>query len=152
MALFAAIQLPFGTWTEFSPLNLGGSAWIAEHLKGSLGFMISWSDVIAIAPELVDFDVTGQNLILAWVNEAFDRKMFTTNQLKLARIYLAAHLATVSSQGGDMTAGPVISESVGGISRTYANMMMSGSFSGSTYADALSLLLKTSSARLPRIY
>lgn len=113
--------------------------------------MISWDDVTAIATELEGFNSDAQQLILDFVNEMFDASLFKPTQLKLARIYLAAHLATMSGQGGDMTAGPVISETVGGITRAYANVATGGQFVGSSYADALQLLLNTSCARLPRV-
>lgn len=112
---------------------------------------ITWDDVVLLAPELVDFDdVDAQNLILAYVNDAFNTDSFKTASLKLARIYLAAHLATMSSQGGVGAAGPVISESAGGLSRTYADLASaSGSFAGTPYADMLNWLIRTSKARYP---
>lgn len=112
---------------------------------------ITWDDVKTIAPELTDYPEAAQTLVLDFVNEMFDASLFKPGQLKLARIYLAAHVATMSDQGGDLSAGPVISETVGGISRTYANLMSGAQFSGSGYADLLQLLLNTSCARLPRV-
>jgi hypothetical protein len=48
--------------------------------------------------------------------------------------YLAAHMLTAASAtgGGVGAAGPVTSEAVGAVSRSYANMIASG-----TYADSL---------------
>lgn len=112
---------------------------------------INWDDVTAIAPELASFDATAQDFILEFVNDSFDSRDWKASALKLARIYLAAHVATISNQGGDLTAGPVISETVGGISRTYANVMTGVAFSGSTYADMLNLLISQSLARLPKV-
>jgi len=61
---------------------------------------IVWADVTAIAPELVSIKPAAQGIILAEVNTALDVTVFgklgeDSPKLKLARIYLAAHLASV---------------------------------------------------------
>ncbi len=117
---------------------------------------ITWDDVVALAPLLSTVDEDGQDIILAYVNEALDVRHFggeAGTKTRLARIYLAAHFGTMSMPGaGGSAAGPVISESAGGLSITYANMV-SGSGSGSlqrtSYGAMFQFLLDTSTARLP---
>jgi hypothetical protein len=116
---------------------------------------IIWSDVVAMAPELALVPgVSAQNDILAYVNVALDVSLFggeSGPKLRLARIYLAAHFGKLSSQGGVGIAGPVIAESAGGLSRSYANLTMLGAhhFGGTVYADMFNELVDTSMARLP---
>lgn len=116
---------------------------------------IVWSDVEDFASELADDAVSAgaQATILAYVNGAFSPDAFKNEAtLKLARILLAAHVATMSAvSGGDMAAGPVLSEGAGGLTRSYADLV-SGSttgFSGSSYGDQLAYLMRTSKARRP---
>jgi hypothetical protein len=92
--------------------------------------MISWADVQVIAPELTDTAVpTGtQAVLLAMVERQIDDVAWD----ELAddgRKYLAAHLGTVyvtTSGGGAASVGPVTSESVGPMSRSYVTPRSSG--------------------------
>lgn len=115
--------------------------------------MITWADVVLLAPELSAIAVGAQTIILTYVNAAFDTTMFKTDALKMARIYLAAHLGTVTRWQGSAIAGPVISESDGRFSRSYAVIPqnISSSFSGTSYGVMLEFLIKTSRARLPAV-
>jgi uncharacterized protein DUF4054 len=81
---------------------------------------IVWTDVLAHAPELSTIAVSAQADILALVNDAIQESAWGSSfRTKLARIYYAAHLATVSrSLSG--AGGPIVSESEGGVSVTYA--------------------------------
>lgn len=87
-----------------------------------------WSDVsdvidrppglvpMASVPELV------QNAILAYVNDALSANYFGGEEsitYKLARVYLAAHIATVTETNA-VPAGPLTGEIEGGLQRTYA--------------------------------
>ncbi len=113
---------------------------------------ITWDDVEAVAPELEDVPEAAQTLILAYANTALNPAMFKAPALALARAYLAAHYATISLSGGDVTAGPVISEETGGIKRTYA--LVDGSdiaAGGTTYWNLFKFLVRTSKARMPRV-
>jgi hypothetical protein len=116
---------------------------------------ITWDDVIVIASELADVAEGAQDIILAYVNGALSVSMFKPAALKLARIYLAAHIATVTAEDGDGAAiGPVISESVGGISRTYAAISAvtrGDGFDATSYGQTFGFLVRTSRARLPRV-
>ena len=81
---------------------------------------ITWQDVIsgAPAPELAtpQVDLLGQNYILAYVNAALDVSGFDGEagpKTRMARIYLAAHMATLARRRGipgflsEQHAGPV---------------------------------------------
>ena len=89
---------------------------------------ISWADVTALAPELSTVDAGKQTLILDQVNniEIHDDTWRSAAKANLARRYLAAHLASVTSNGRG-SVGPVQSESVGQVSRSYAISVAQGS-------------------------
>jgi len=95
---------------------------------------VTWADVQAIAPELTDTAVpTGtQAVLLAMVDRQIDDEMW----LDLAddgRRYLAAHMGSLYANGG--AAGTaVVSESVGPMSRSYAQpSTSSGSLATTKY-------------------
>lgn len=113
---------------------------------------IAWNpDVIAVAPELSTAAVAAQIAILAHVNTDLDVSMFDGEggpMTRLARMYLAAHFGTQIGAGA--SAGAVVSESAGGLSRSYASVASSESSLGSTAYGRLYLsLANVSFARLP---
>jgi len=115
---------------------------------------ILWSDVEAFAPELSTIDTVAQTGILAFVNTGLNIDILGGEahaQLRMARIYLAAHFGTLSSQGGAAAAGPVTSESEGGVSRSYANLMSSGggALGSTSYGQLYEFIVRTSPARYP---
>lgn len=115
---------------------------------------IVWADVTGFAPELTTVSAGAQTLILAYVNdEALDSSVFggeSANMYKMARIYLAAHRGTLTLRGG--TAGPVTSESAGGLSRSYGSGMTSSTGLESTvYGQEFLALCNASLARSPVI-
>jgi hypothetical protein len=115
---------------------------------------IVWNDVTAVAPELSTVSAGAQADLLSYVNTHVDPAKLGgvgSPKYRLARIYLAAHMATMSSQGGVGVAGPVISESAGGLSRSYALLNAQSGFSGSTYGDMYRHLIRTSAARAPLV-
>lgn len=85
-------------------------------------------DVITVAPELETFQAWED--VLAYVNE-FDitqtyddmvgiPQTAESNQTdRMAKIFLAAHIATMVKRAGSGTAGPVTGVSVGGVRRSY---------------------------------
>lgn len=84
---------------------------------------IEWADVLGIASELASVAVEAQQAILAYVNTSLKPTYLggvNSFEFKLARMYLAAHMG---SPKGGAVAGPVASESAGGLARTYAIMM-----------------------------
>ncbi len=116
---------------------------------------IIWTDVTALAPELTSVSSGAQTDLLAYVNTALKVSVFddeTGPMTRLARIYLAAHYATISQQGGAGAAGPVTGESAGGLSRQYASFSPMGSdplFDVTPYGKAFRGLCRRSSARSP---
>jgi hypothetical protein len=86
---------------------------------------LTWSNVTGIvAPELTSVALAAQTAILAYVNgtvdcDAIDADGEDGPTALLARAYLAAHIATTIGVGAS-GAGAVTSESIGGLSRSYA--------------------------------
>ena len=81
-------------------------------------------DVVDFATELAGTAVsdTAWVRILAHVNGIDLTGLGESEETtQLARIYLAAHMGKVSKGLTSNAAGPVVSESVGGVRRTYAN-------------------------------
>jgi len=100
------------------------------------------ADVTAVAADVTAVPA----LILSWVNgnginvDAFDGESGDTT--KLARCYLAAHLALISASGGS-SGGAVVSESEGGISKTYAAVALSpGELGRTAYGSQFRWLCK----------
>ena len=94
--------------------------------------MITWADVVLIAPELADVPVGVQTALLADVAEQLESSQWGNDaRYDMASKYLVAHLATLYLQGSGGAAGPVTSESVGSVSRSYA----SPSFAVDRYAS-----------------
>lgn len=115
---------------------------------------ITWPQVVALDATLATVPDAVQVDLLAYANSALNPKMFTASAYKLARLYLAAHFGTLSipgEAGGAPVAGPVVSESVGGISRTYALVSdaSNSTFSTTTHGQMYAFLVRTSKARLP---
>lgn len=123
--------------------------------KGIQMAAITWDNVVSIAAELADPAVSAdaQTAILGYVNSALDESKFAPYALYLARVNLAAHLATVTAAGtGDATLGAVLSESVGGITRTYeaiGSASAGDNLDESSYGTAFKFFVRTSRARLP---
>lgn len=112
---------------------------------------ISWTDVVAFASGLSSVATLAQETIIAYVNDELDVDNFGGEEapkLKLARIYLAAHFGTMTLRGSG-AAGPMISSSAGGLSRTYAQIVAGGGSYGATGFGALyKQLLNTTMARV----
>ena len=82
---------------------------------------IQWSEVVELDSKLSVVAVGLQATILARV-EKLSAKYYggdTDPRYKLARILLAAHIATPIAYGGGIS-GPVTSRSEGGVSESYA--------------------------------
>ena len=104
---------------------------------------ISWSDVVNLDSSLSSVATGTQDLILRVV----DRQIDDDAWIDLAddgRLFLAAHFGTIINNGG-AGAGPITSESLGPMSRSYG---LSASAEGSlgltkwgvTYRDMIGLL------------
>ena len=84
---------------------------------------ITWSNVTDFAANLSTVDADAAAAILAYANSVLDVSLFGGEDgatLRLLRIYLAAHLGTAGLRAASGASGPVVSESVGGIARSYA--------------------------------
>jgi len=118
---------------------------------------ITQSDVQAFAPELSVLSAGAWTDILAYVNE-LDLTVSIYPEMacpsvpgesaqvdRIAKIYLAAHIGTLTRLAGGGTAGPVTSSSAGGLRRSFGLISMAtGSALGSTrygqmYLDILSM-------------
>ncbi len=116
---------------------------------------ITWSDVLAFAPELSGVVSGAQDDIIDYVEDAIVSGEFggeSSPTYRLARIYLAAHYGTVTVNGSNGAAGPVIGESAGGLSRQYAAFSPTGSdalLDVTPYGKAFRSLLRRSPARAP---
>ena len=102
---------------------------------------IIWTDVVALAPELSTTSTTTQTDVLGYANQALNVALYggeAATSTRLARIYLAAHLAALAKLG---TGGALLSESVGGMSRSYAAPMTKSRLSLTSYGAAFLLLL-----------
>lgn len=87
------------------------------------------ADVLAIAPQLSSLTDAAWFTILAFVN-TFQLPSVNKPLRRLALIFLAAHLGTIAGSGGmgaSGATGPVISESAGGLKRTYAQATVTSS-------------------------
>lgn len=100
--------------------------------------MISWDDVVQLAPALEDLEQATQDLLLDHVERLVPASKWG-DVVDIGRMYLAAHLGTLvlraSSSGGSSSqaVGPVVSETVGQVSRTFAVLSSTsgGGFEGS---------------------
>lgn len=122
---------------------------------------INWTDVTTLAPELCDLNPIVTVDILTHVNETLDPDVFSGGEegvtYRLARIYLAAHMGTLSITGGSAgvgsVVGPVTAEQVGGISRQYGDPISSDTgesdLTATIYGRMLRDLINRSLARCP---
>src|SRR5688500_9353808 len=85
---------------------------------------IVWQDVVNIAPELSTLPLASQTAILADVALQMNADAWGS-KLDLGSKWLAAHLATVGPRRSGV-GGPVVSESVGSVSRAYAASVAAG--------------------------
>jgi hypothetical protein len=114
---------------------------------------ISVTDVWSVAPRLQGRLSDSIMIdIVSYVNQQPDGTAFEDTAddptTRMARLYLAAHLAQMTYQGASGQAGPVISEAAGGLRRAYAHMTSSDAsytltMYGRTYLD----LIRNSVAR-----
>lgn len=121
---------------------------------------IVWADVVGLAPELSALTTTAQNTILAYANVAFDEAQFKldpgssiSNTLRMARIYLSAHLGTVTRWQGSAIAGPLIRASDGRLEQEFAVIPQNirSTYAFTSYGVMLDFLLSTSKARMPGV-
>lgn len=117
---------------------------------------ILWSDVTAIAAELASASPLKQSIILDYVNNELDPLAFGTdattgeasNRMKMARIYMAAHLASLGPHTAILT-----QEKEGDLEQMYTlppiPMGDDPFWERTAYGAAYQSLIKRSHARLP---
>lgn len=118
---------------------------------------ITWQNVVDHYAALSTVSVAAQTDILAHVNTALNVSSVggsrgeDSPRVKLARVHLAAYHALMEGQAASGAAGPVVSETVGQVSRQYANPFTFGSVRAGTNAagDAYLALVRSSPARGP---
>jgi hypothetical protein len=122
--------------------------------------VITWDDVVAHAPALAAAPPAVQLDVLGYTNGGVALLDVPDASERLARIFLAAHFASVllprslgGSGGGGGASGPISSESAGDLERTYATSQESWDrFLGSTQFGAAYLsLVRGSLAQLPLV-
>lgn len=113
---------------------------------------ILWSDVTDAITDLPTISASMQTVILGLVNKRVDGAVFDGEDgetTKLARIFLAGHLAVMSKRPARGSAGPVTSESAGGLSRSYAQMTTTSALQLTAPGSSYAFLVSTSAARAP---
>jgi hypothetical protein len=110
---------------------------------------IAWSDVTAMAPELASVAIGSGTDIVNFVNVAFDPDNLGGEdgpKLRYTRLNLAAHLGALILLGS--TGGTVTSESIGGLSRSYAAPNLQAlALERTSYGQAVTYMIATSPAR-----
>lgn len=104
---------------------------------------VTWADVVALDSALSEVSVGAQHSILATAEARTPEAVWGTRRSD-AIMYLAAHLGQLVIRGGG-GAGPVVSESVGQVARTYAqpSSMSKGSLESTTWGREYQQLLRT---------
>lgn len=124
--------------------------------------MITWDDVVALAPELAALLDPARTDILALANSYWHEDSVGgegSQRLRMLRIYLAAHFGTfalAAAGGPGAPAGPVVGESADGLSVQYASPFNQPGFDplwdGTSYGRLIRLLLRSSPARGPYMF
>lgn len=118
---------------------------------------ITWADVTAIAPELTDASEAVRVLVLAYVNDSVNAAALDGEEgskTKMARVHLAAHVATVMRRSNKGQAGDVQSEALGPQSRSYGaqETELGPEDLGATgYGRTYRMVVRWSSARGPHV-
>lgn len=101
---------------------------------------ISSTDVQNVAPELSSTESGRMNWAVGVANGRFSNDVLGEPKANLARAYYAAHLLSLGDAGAR---GGVVSESMGGISRTFTTRNAQGSDLESTsYGAACKAILR----------
>jgi len=96
--------------------------------------MITWADVVLIAPGLSSIDEDSQDAVLAYVQRLVAPAKWG-DWVDMGMTFLAAHYGTLvqrslaTSGSSSQAVGPVVSETVGPVARTFA-VLTSSSGSG----------------------
>lgn len=93
---------------------------------------VTWADVIAIEPLAADVDAAARTIFLDTAALLVDVDEWGALYDK-GVLYMAAHLGLLSSwsvSGAGGAVGPVVSESLGPMSRSYANLFQASASEG----------------------
>lgn len=81
--------------------------------------MITWADVVKVAPKLSTMTTDQQTLFLSMAETTLNATEFG-DKYDMGCIYFVAHLATVTQNGANGPGGPISAEATGRVSRSYA--------------------------------
>jgi hypothetical protein len=106
--------------------------------------MITWDAVTAVAPELAAVPIGVQTALLSMVGVMLPNPNALGDQYDAACTWLAAHLGTISQRKSGNIAGPISSESVGQVSRSYAvpTTESASDLSSTSYGQLAQMLIK----------
>lgn len=117
---------------------------------------ITWTNVTDHAPELSTVAAAVQTDLIGLVEQLNADEFGGEDdyRYKLARIYLAAHLGTISLSGGNIATGGVQSERVGDVSRTYSTTTLidPDALDSTSYGREYKAMLRRSPAAFPRCF
>src|SRR3982750_2608932 len=88
------------------------------------------ADVLAVAPELSTLSDQFWLDTLVYANEFDFTSVDTEQTVRMARIFLCAHLGSRAKRSGSGVAGPVTSEAAGGVRRSYGLVAGAGGMLG----------------------
>lgn len=113
---------------------------------------IAWTDVLLVADELSVLSTNQQDLILEYVNTVIPADAWGGEdaiKLKLGRIYLAAHLGTLSASGAAGGLGQVLEIQEGDVRTRFAEAAKDGSSLEQTgYGQEYKRIARTTAARV----
>jgi hypothetical protein len=111
------------------------------------------SDILAVAPELSTLTDQFWIDLLEYANEFDFTSVDTEHTVRMARIFLCAHLGARAKRSNTSAAGPVISEAAGGVRRAYGLVASSGGalseLNTTPYGLTLESILRMSGAHGP---
>jgi hypothetical protein len=115
---------------------------------------ITWQNVVAFAPEVSRISPEAQERILFYVNEISGDTLGGAGSptLHLARVLLAAHWGLSFKRAGSGAAGPVTSEAMGQLRRSYGLIALSAAAAGlgsTIYGQQLVQILNMSDCHGP---
>lgn len=112
------------------------------------------TDVTAFAPELLGVTDAVWFDLLKYVNLMNLTECDDPVTVRMARIFLAAHMATMNKRAASASAGPVTGESAGNVRRSYGLVSTgsdSGSYSQTRYGILYQDVLKRSQCAGPGV-
>lgn len=117
-----------------------------------MSFTLTWAEVVKVDASLSTVAVEIQTAILTDVDAQLNENALGAYRYQLCCKYLAAHLGALNiSEDAQGPSGPLTSESVGGVSRSYASIsgatLDNASLSSTRHGLEYLRLIRTSGAR-----